>query len=216
MQVRLSVIAKLDALNQMLGVEVLSQSLLPAINALAVDSKWRVRLAIIEHVPLLLSQMTAPFFREKLTDICLSWLSDSVSAVRVAAVETLRRVQSKLGENWVLVSVLPRLESLTMSRNYLLRLTGLHAIQAVSVALSAASIETLLLPKVSHLVKDPVPNVRMNCAATLVVLLKSLPSTSSSRKGILEHLSELSTDTDRDVKFAAALALKDASVSQTR
>ena len=37
----------------MIGVQQLSQSLLPAIVELAEDTKWRVRLAIIEYMPLL-------------------------------------------------------------------------------------------------------------------------------------------------------------------
>ena len=37
----------------MIGIQQLSQSLLPAIVELAEDTKWRVRLAIIEYMPLL-------------------------------------------------------------------------------------------------------------------------------------------------------------------
>jgi hypothetical protein len=39
--------------NEVIGVQQLSQSLLPAIVELAEDTKWRVRLAIIEYMPLL-------------------------------------------------------------------------------------------------------------------------------------------------------------------
>lgn len=38
-------------------MELLSQSLLPAIVDLAEDNKWRVRMAIIEHIPLLAQQL---------------------------------------------------------------------------------------------------------------------------------------------------------------
>ena len=40
-----------------IGIGQLSQSLLPAIVELAEDSKWRVRLAIIEYMPLLAEQL---------------------------------------------------------------------------------------------------------------------------------------------------------------
>jgi hypothetical protein len=40
-------------------VDLLSQSLLPAIVDLAEDNKWRVRLAIIEHIPVLAQQLGA-------------------------------------------------------------------------------------------------------------------------------------------------------------
>lgn len=40
-----------------IGIHQLSQSLLPAIVELAEDNKWRVRLAIIEYMPLLAGQL---------------------------------------------------------------------------------------------------------------------------------------------------------------
>ena len=56
-EVRLNVISKLDAINKVVGVDLLSQSLLPAIMELAEDRQWRVRLAIINYIPLLASQL---------------------------------------------------------------------------------------------------------------------------------------------------------------
>ena len=50
----------------MIGVDLLAQSLLPAIEDLAEDKHWRVRLAIIEYIPLLASQLGADFFEAKL------------------------------------------------------------------------------------------------------------------------------------------------------
>src|SRR3990167_6751121 len=46
-EVRLSVISRLDGINQVVGIELLSDSLLPAIIQLAEERQWRVRLAII-------------------------------------------------------------------------------------------------------------------------------------------------------------------------
>ena len=43
----------------MIGIDLLAQSLLPAIEELASDKHWRVRLAIIEYVPLLAAQLGA-------------------------------------------------------------------------------------------------------------------------------------------------------------
>ena len=50
---RLKIISNLDCVNEVIGIQQLSQSLLPAIVELAEDTKWRVRLAIIEYMPLL-------------------------------------------------------------------------------------------------------------------------------------------------------------------
>ena len=43
-----------------IGISQLSTSLLPAIVELAEDTKWRVRLAIIEYMPLLAEQLVGP------------------------------------------------------------------------------------------------------------------------------------------------------------
>ena len=56
-EVRLNIISKLEAVNKVIGLELLSQSLLPAINELAEDPQWRVRLAIINYIPLLATQL---------------------------------------------------------------------------------------------------------------------------------------------------------------
>lgn len=64
--------------NQVIGIDLLAQSLLPAIEELAEDKHWRVRLAIVEHIPLLASQLGAEFFQEKLGPQCMKSLEDQV------------------------------------------------------------------------------------------------------------------------------------------
>ncbi|KAH0678145.1 hypothetical protein KY284_019230 [Solanum tuberosum] len=59
-----------------IGIDLLSQSLLPAIVELAEDRHWRVRLAIIEYIPLLASQLGVGFFNDKLGTLCMQWLQD--------------------------------------------------------------------------------------------------------------------------------------------
>jgi hypothetical protein len=68
--------------NQVIGIDLLAQSLLPAIEELAEDKHWRVRLAIVEHIPLLASQLGADFFQEKLGPQCMKSLEDQVRARR--------------------------------------------------------------------------------------------------------------------------------------
>ena len=58
-EVRLNIISNLDCVNEVIGITQLSQSLLPAIVELAEDTKWRVRLAIIEYMPLLAGQLVS-------------------------------------------------------------------------------------------------------------------------------------------------------------
>ena len=60
-----------------IGISQLSQSLLPAIVELSEDTKWRVRLAIIEYMPLLAEQLGVNVFEEKLNQLCMQWLVDN-------------------------------------------------------------------------------------------------------------------------------------------
>ena len=63
---------------QVIGIDLLAQSLLPAIEELAEDKHWRVRLAIIEYIPLLAGQLGSEFFEAKLGPQCMKWLQDQV------------------------------------------------------------------------------------------------------------------------------------------
>ena len=73
-----SLVTLIDPFLQVIGIDLLSQSLLPAIVELAEDRHWRVRLAIIEYIPLLASQLGVGFFDEKLGALCMQWLQDKV------------------------------------------------------------------------------------------------------------------------------------------
>ena len=65
-------------------MDLLSQSLLPAVVELSEDRHWRVRLAIIEYVPLLAGQLGVDFFDDKLKELCLRWLEDQVGTMQCA------------------------------------------------------------------------------------------------------------------------------------
>ena len=64
--------------NEVIGIGLLGQSLMPAIENLADDLHWRVRLAIIQYIPLLATQLGADSFERQLGQQCLRWLEDQV------------------------------------------------------------------------------------------------------------------------------------------
>lgn len=148
-QVRLNIISKLEAVNAVIGVRLLSQSLLPAIAELSCDRAWRVRLAIIEFVPLLASQLGPDFFGAELTALCMRWLTDPVAAIRDAAAGNLRKLAEVFGAGWAEAELVPRLRALEAGADglaspdaspYLLRKTCLHAaLVRVSPALRCAA-----------------------------------------------------------------------------
>jgi serine/threonine-protein phosphatase 2A regulatory subunit A len=126
--VRLNIISKLELVNKVIGIELLSQSLLPAIVQLAEDKQWRVRLAIIEYVPLLASQLGVKFFDEKLATLCMSWLGDTVFSIREASVKNLKKLTEVFGVEWASGTIVPKVLAMGAHPNYLYRMTTCFAI----------------------------------------------------------------------------------------
>ena len=124
------VIAKLTAIT-VIGIELLSQSLLPAIMQLAEDKQWRVRLAIIEYIPLLASQLGVKFFDEKLSNLCMSWLGDTVFSIREAATHNLKKLTEVFGVEWASEAIIPRVMLMGGHTNYLYRMTTCFAITVI-------------------------------------------------------------------------------------
>jgi serine/threonine-protein phosphatase 2A regulatory subunit A len=144
-EVRLHIISKLELVNQgtklshapwmpkannlkVIGIEPLSVSLLPAIVNLAEDKQWRVRLAIIEYIPLLASQLGVKFFDEKLSNLCMGWLGDTVFSIREAATHNLKKLTEVFGVEWASEAIIPKVMTMGNHPNYLYRMTTCFAI----------------------------------------------------------------------------------------
>lgn len=204
--VRLNIIAKLDAVNSV-GIDLLAQSLLPAIVELAEDRQWRVRLAIIEYIPLLGSQLGIQFFDEKLSNLCLTWLGDNVFAIREAAALNIKKLAEVFGTEWAKNNIIPKVLSLYTHPNYLYRMTTLFSIGQLATVVGGDVTISVMLPLVIRMVKDPVPNIRFNAAKTLHTLVPLLDGTVVQSQ-IKPALNQLYDDSDRDVKYYASLALQ--------
>ena len=145
-EVRLNIISKLETVNGgtlryrpnniqvidrlciVIGIELLSESLLPAIVELAEDKSWRVRQAIIEYIPLLANQLGKPFFDEQLGNLCMSWLGDTVFSIREAATVNLKKLTEVFGVEWSKVAIVPKVMGMGQHPNYLYRMTTVQAI----------------------------------------------------------------------------------------
>ncbi|CUT98928.1 Serine:threonine protein phosphatase 2A 65 kDa [Echinococcus multilocularis] len=212
--VRLNIISNLECVNQVMGITQLSQSLLPAIVELAEDSKWRVRLAIIEYMPLLASQLGIQCFNEQLTNLSLNWLVDHVYAVREAAVSNLRSLMNKFGIEWANSQVVPKLIQLANDPNYLHRMICLAALRELGEAeiCHPEMLPKNLLPTITQLSTDAVPNVRFKVAQVLGRLAPFLDS-SAMQNYVKPTLERLGTDPDADVIFYAKEAYESLAVT---
>lgn len=120
-----------------IGIESLSQSLLPAIRELAEDKQWRVRLAIIEYMPLLANQLGVQFFNDKLSTMCLTWLSDSVFSIRQAASLNMQKLAEIFGVEWAKSHILPKIISFNQNATYLHRMTTIFSLTVRLLACSS-------------------------------------------------------------------------------
>ncbi|KAI7044906.1 protein phosphatase PP2A regulatory subunit A, partial [Hortaea werneckii] len=175
----------LERVNEVIGIELLSQSLLPAIVQLAEDKNWRVRLAIIQHIPLLAAQLGVKFFDEKLASLCMSWLGDTVFSIREASTQNLRRLTEVFGVEWAERDggILSRVGGMAEHPNYLYRMTTCFAVSTLSPALTLPVLARSVLPILHRLVEDPIPNIRFNVAksyAVLIDIFKRLPDESTT------------------------------------
>ena len=62
----------------MIGSAEVEAQIVPAVLALAADKTWRVKLAIIDFIPLLAEILGKDIFKNKLESAVLGWLSDPV------------------------------------------------------------------------------------------------------------------------------------------
>ncbi len=177
-------ISSLDAINSIVGVEMLSQSLFPAIVDLAQDHKWRVRLAIIDLVPMLGKQLGVDFFNDKLVSLCMGWLSDDVFSIRKE-------------------QIVPKVQKMYNHTSFSQRLTALYAVQVLLPALTAKIIEESIMPLIAAMASDAVPNIRFTVAKTLEVAIPVFRSKDISVTEASSILTKLSKDLDRDVRFYA-------------
>jgi serine/threonine-protein phosphatase 2A regulatory subunit A len=211
-EVRLNVISRLDKVSFIMSMDNLSQELLPAIVDLAEDKNWRVRLAIIAHIPLLARELGREFFQDnkKLGDLCIAWLRDNVYSIREAAIVNLKSLTEVFGVDWTKEHIVPQILALfDDSGNYLFRMTALYAIGILAQVVGSETVEeSFMATLVERAPRDPVPNVRFCAAKTLnqvIPYVRQNVRESRIRPCLLSLVDGAEKDTD--VRYFARQAL---------
>lgn len=104
-----------------------------------------MRLAIIEYIPLLASQLGVEFFDEQLSDLCMGWLGDTVFSIREAATENLKKLTEVFGVEWSKASIIPKVMAMGQHPNYLYRMTTCFAVSVGFLFASTCCITVLTL-----------------------------------------------------------------------
>ncbi|KAI7744011.1 hypothetical protein M8C21_001797, partial [Ambrosia artemisiifolia] len=93
--VRLNIISKLDQVNQVIGIDLLSQSLLPAIVELAEDRHWRnphylYRMIVLRAISLLAPVMGSEVACSKLLPVVVTASKDRVQNIKFNVAKVLQ------------------------------------------------------------------------------------------------------------------------------
>lgn len=144
----------------------------------------------------------------------ISWLNDTVFAVRETTVDSLKRLIRQFGSDWAVESgLLQRLLELGQHRNYLRRETLLFALASTCSVVSSKVISSFYIPALEVLSTDPIANVRFNVAKTLEAIIPVLLSIDDSNiksllnAPIIPVLQQLQRDSDVDVHDFATKTL---------
>ncbi|CAN4088862.1 unnamed protein product [Withania somnifera] len=208
-KVRLQIISEVHQMNQVIGIDQLSQSLLSVIVELTdVRHNWRVRNAMIEFIPVLASQLGVSIYNDKLATLCMQWLKDKVYTIRDTAAQNLKRLAEIFGQEWASEHVIPQVLNMVDDKCSLYRMNVLHALQNLAPVMGSEITCSQFLPVILAASKDSVPNVRFNVAKVLKSLA-SVVDQSVVEKSIRPCLNELKEDKDPDVVHFAMDALQD-------
>jgi serine/threonine-protein phosphatase 2A regulatory subunit A len=135
-EVRITLFKKLSLITKVLGVESLSQSVIPALTELAQDKNWRIRAQTIEVLAFFAKAIVfyssvlegAEFLNDKVIKLLMDWLADRVFAVREAAINSVKQLVEILGSQWAEKNILAKIIGFQTFPNYLQRLTVLFTI----------------------------------------------------------------------------------------
>lgn len=151
------------------------------------------------------------FFDEQLSNLCMSWLGDTVFSIREAATVNLKKLTDVFGVEWARQTIIPKVLQMGSHPNYLYRMTTIFAITTMAPSLNTDAITDNVLETVTQMVDDPIPNIRFNVAKAFEVLAAVLNQTAPGREltqsRIVPGLEKLKDDTDADVRYFAQKAL---------
>ncbi|EDO15947.1 hypothetical protein Kpol_1044p5 [Vanderwaltozyma polyspora DSM 70294] len=212
-EVRLNIIGNLKIVNDIIGAKILSDVLLPVLFELGKDMNWRIRIAIVEYIPILAGQLGVEIFHLQLTELCYSWLWDTVHVIREAAIKNLTLLTEIFGKDWSRENIIRRLVSSDKEilENFAYRSTILSALTALTGVVDCDIIEQDIIPFVSGLENDPVPNIRFTVSKSYGVIAKRLYQLDGQvdivdmliLPSLINHLS----DKDQDVQYFSKQAL---------
>ena len=139
---------------------------------MADDTQWRVRLSVVETLPVYARHLGMDMFNARLKDIQARALSDSVAHIRERAILNLAELSKEFGDEWMKEAILPSVQEAAKGSgpaSYLGRITSLQAVSALAATMPGGVLSEVLVPHICvPLARDRVVNVRIAAAEALI------------------------------------------------
>lgn len=214
-EIKRKALASLGPVVETLGPEQTEILLLPDVIRMSEDAQWRVRLSVVDTLPVYATNLGMDMFNNLMREIQIRALSDGVAHIRERAVQNLERLTVCFGAHgaqWTEEQLLPTiLEAAKGSgpSGYLGRITSLQAVARLADVLPARVTTEILVPQVlAPLAQDPVVNVRI---AAVLALRRIASCLSGEQRAFVNTtirpmLQDLAKDADPDVKYLSESA----------
>lgn len=196
--VRLALVSGFSSMGNTPEAKELAPKLIPVVVSLANDAKWRLRDVVVSQVPYIITSLGRN--ADEVVDVCVERITDRVSTIRDSAVQSCCKLVTENGGVWAVRTLLPRVQNLAKSTNYLHRVALCHLYIALAnvAAFDAGACATAVWPAVVQLAEDPVPNVRLNIAKAALALLRGEKVAAKDAETVLAKLRQDATEDVRD------------------
>ena len=195
-EIKQEVIEGLCEMSSILGSDLLSGSLIEALDLLSKDCpNWRLRESSFKAFVVLGKKLGIDEFISHLQSLFFRFLSDKVSTIRETGVQNCKEFFECFGMHWAETHLLPKLQETFHSQelSYSHRITVLKVLECIPLN----EVSLVVFEEAS---KDSVPNVRL----AFCQVYEKLKHKSDKLDQLISTLTE---DSDKDVKYFAKRAL---------
>ena len=168
LEIRMTLINNLSELNKEIKINNIIESIMPSIKEISANKSWRIRIQIMEIIPVLAKLFNQQLFMNHIFPICISSLMDNVFSIRESTSKLFVTIYKDVKNDEFEKKLLEKLNELCNSTSYLLRNTVLvyikFFIEKLDDKIYFDFFEKKLIGIVLMLSKDKIANIRISCA----------------------------------------------------
>ena len=203
--IRMVLIKNLDKLNEVINIDNFVQGILPSLDEISENKNWRTRNQIEETIIVFARITNRKIFFDNIMPICIKRLTDPVYAIRRKSCKMMKKLYDMLrGEDFE-KKLLSKLNSMTKSDSYLIRLTVVFLIKEFLIdEYDLEFLEKRLFPYLCKLSGDKIANVRQECSVAIKKLVRL-----SKNKDVVKECKSLIDELKRDKDIEVVYAITD-------